>query len=104
MREYRDETAAAIVKHTNPCGFATGKTLIDALSRAWDGDPVSSFGSIICLTRQPDLTTMEFLKGRFVELIMAPGFDEDALAFLKNKSKDLRLLELPMDSAELLPN
>jgi phosphoribosylaminoimidazolecarboxamide formyltransferase/IMP cyclohydrolase len=104
MLEYRDETAAAIVKHTNPCGFATGKTLIDALSRAWDGDPVSSFGSIICLTRKPDLTTVEFLKGRFVELIIAPGFDEDALAFLKNKSKDLRLLELPMDSAELLTN
>ncbi len=36
--EYKDEIAAAVVKHTNPCGFATGKTLIEALSRAWDGD------------------------------------------------------------------
>jgi phosphoribosylaminoimidazolecarboxamide formyltransferase/IMP cyclohydrolase len=104
MLEYRDEIAAAVVKHTNPCGFATGKTLIDALSRAWDGDPVSSFGSIISFTRKPDLATVEFLKGRFVELIIAPGFDEDALAFLKNKSKDIRLLELPMDKGELLPN
>jgi len=45
---------------------------------------------------------MEFLKGRFVELIIAPGFEEDALTFLKNKSKDLRLLELPIDNRELL--
>jgi phosphoribosylaminoimidazolecarboxamide formyltransferase/IMP cyclohydrolase len=102
--EYRDETAAAVVKHTNPCGFATGKTLIDALSRAWDGDPVSSFGSIICLTRKTDLATVEFLKGRFVELIIAPGFDEDALLFLKNKSKDIRILDLALDKEEPLPN
>ncbi len=101
--EYRDEIAAAVVKHTNPCGFATGKTLMDALSRAWDGDPVSSFGSIICLTRKPDLSTVEFLKGRFVELIIAPGFDDDALTFLKNKSKDIRILELQMDKGEPLP-
>jgi len=102
--EYRDEIAAAVVKHTNPCGFATGKTLIDALSRAWDGDPVSSFGSIIGMTRKPDLKTVEFLKGRFVELIIAPGFDEDALLFLKNKSKDIRILELALDKEEPLPN
>ncbi len=102
--EYRDEIAAVVVKHTNPCGFATGKTLIDALSCAWDGDPVSSFGSIISLTRKPDLATVELLKDRFVELIIAPGFDEDALLFLKNKSKDLRVLELPMDNGELLQN
>ncbi len=102
--EYKDEIAVAVVKHTNPCGFATGKTLIEALSRAWDGDPVSSFGSIICMTRKPDLSTVEFLKGRFVELIIAPGFDDDALLFLKNKSKDLRILELPLDNGEPLPN
>ncbi len=102
--EYKDAIAAAVVKHTNPCGFATGKSLIDALSRAWDGDPVSSFGSIICLTRKPDLSTVEFLKGRFVELIIAPGFEDDALIFLKNKSKDIRILELPLDNGEPLPN
>ncbi len=102
--EYKDEIAAAVVKHTNPCGFATGKTLIEALSRAWDGDPVSSFGSIICMTRKPDLATVEFLKGRFVELIIAPGFDNEALHFLKNKSKDIRILELLMDNGETLMN
>jgi phosphoribosylaminoimidazolecarboxamide formyltransferase/IMP cyclohydrolase len=96
--EYKDSIAAAVIKHSNPCGFATGKTLLEALTRAWEGDPVSSFGSIICMTRKPDLAALEFLKGKFVELVIAPGYDEDALIFLKNKSKDLRILELSMDN------
>jgi len=100
---FKENIAVAVVKHSNPCGFATGKTLHEALSRAWDGDPVSSFGSIICMTRKPDLDTLEFLKGKFVELIIAPGFDGDALEFLKNKSKDLRILELSMENGVLLP-
>ncbi len=102
--EYRDSIAVAVVKHSNPCGFATGGTFLEALSRAWDGDPVSSFGSIICMTRKPDLEALEFLKGKFVELIIAPGYDVDSLLFLKNKSKDLRILELPMDNGEPLEN
>lgn len=95
--EFMDENAVAIVKHNNPCGLSTGNSLVEALERAWDGDPISAFGSIICLTRKVDLKTVEFLKGKFVELIIAPGFDDDALLFLKNKSKDLRIIEVPMD-------
>lgn len=95
--EFRDDIAVAVVKHCNPCGLATGKSLSVALSRAWDGDSVSSFGSIICMTRRADIETVEFLRGKFVEMIIAPGFDEDALLFLKNKSKDLRILELSLD-------
>jgi len=95
--EFGDKIAVAIVKHNNPCGLATGKTLGEALVRAWDGDPISAFGSIICMSRKADLETVEFLKGKFVELIIAPGYDNDALEFLKNKSKELRILEVPMD-------
>ncbi len=102
--EYKDSVAVAVVKHCNPCGFATGTTLSEALSRAWDGDSMSAFGSIICMTRKPDLATLEFLKGKFVELIIAPGYDADALEFLKNKSKDLRILELYMDNGAPLEN
>ncbi len=102
--EFKDKIAVAVVKHCNPCGLATGKTLLEALSRAWDGDQLSSFGSIICMTRKPDLGTVEFLKGRFVELVIAPGYDEDALLFLKNKSKDMRILELSMDDGVPLPS
>lgn len=102
--EFKKDIAVAVVKHSNPCGFATGKTLHDALSRAWDGDPVSSFGSIICMTRKPDVHTLEFLKGKFVELIITPGYDIESLLYLKNKSKDMRILELSMDNGAQLEN
>lgn len=92
-KELSSYNAAVIVKHLNPCGIATGKSLFDALKNAWDGDRVSAYGSIIALTKKVDLKTASFLKGRFVEVIIAPSFDDDALEFLKNKSKDLRILE-----------
>lgn len=102
--EFKDKIAVSIVKHSNPCGLSTGNTLHEALSRAWDGDPVSSFGSIICMTRKPDSGTLEFLKGKFVELIIAPGYDDDALEYLRNKSKDLRILDISMDDGLPLGN
>lgn len=87
--------AVTIVKHNNPCGFATGKTLLQALSAAWDCDPISAYGSIICSNKVFDLKSAEFLNGKFVEIILAPGFEPDALEYLKNKSANLRLLEMP---------
>ncbi|MGP8319570.1 MAG: bifunctional phosphoribosylaminoimidazolecarboxamide formyltransferase/IMP cyclohydrolase [Methanosarcinaceae archaeon] len=90
-----DKPTVVIVKHNNPCGLATGNTLLGALKAAWDGDPISAYGSIICMNTVVDLETAEFLKGRFVEIILAPGFKHDALEYLKKKSNDLRLLELP---------
>lgn len=92
--------AVAIVKHNNPCGLATGDTLLQALQAAWDGDPISAFGSIICTNTVFDLKAAEFLNGKFVEIILAPGFEHDALEFLKNKSANLRLLELPQFNEE----
>ncbi|MEA1985203.1 MAG: bifunctional phosphoribosylaminoimidazolecarboxamide formyltransferase/IMP cyclohydrolase [Euryarchaeota archaeon] len=90
-----NKPTVAIVKHNNPCGLATGNSLLQALQAAWDGDPVSAFGSIICTNTVFNLEAAEFLKGRFVEIILAPGYDADALKYLKDKSKDIRLLELP---------
>ena len=94
VKEHSGSVAACVVKHTNPCGLATGKTLAEALEHAWHGDTVSSFGSIIAVTRKVDLKAAEFLKGKFVEALIAPEFDDDALEFLKNKSKDIRLLQV----------
>ncbi|MBI2136090.1 bifunctional phosphoribosylaminoimidazolecarboxamide formyltransferase/IMP cyclohydrolase [Candidatus Woesearchaeota archaeon] len=94
VKEHSKEVAACVVKHTNPCGLATGKSLAEALEHAWHGDTVSSFGSIIAVTRKVDLKSAEFLKGKFVEALIAPEFDDDALEFLKNKSKDIRLLQV----------
>ncbi|NMC58995.1 MAG: bifunctional phosphoribosylaminoimidazolecarboxamide formyltransferase/IMP cyclohydrolase [Candidatus Methanofastidiosa archaeon] len=94
VKELTQYKAAVVVKHLNPCGIATGKTLFDALKNAWDGDRVSAYGSIIALTRKVDLKTASFLKGKFVEVIIAPSYDSDALEFLKNKSKDIRIIEV----------
>lgn len=94
VRELCGRPAVAIIKHTNPCGFATGDTLAEAFEAAWQGDPVSAFGSVIAVTEPVDLAVAEALKGRFVEALIAPAFDDEALAFLTSKSKDLRLLKL----------
>jgi phosphoribosylaminoimidazolecarboxamide formyltransferase/IMP cyclohydrolase len=87
--------AVAIVKHNNPCGLATGGTLLQALKAAWDGDPISAYGSIICTNEIFDLESATFLNGKFVEIILATDFKPDALEYLKNKSENLRLLKLP---------
>lgn len=84
-----------IVKHNNPCGLATGSTLLQALQAAWDGDPISAYGSIICTNEIFDLEAATFLNGKFVEIILAPDFKPDALEYLKKKSENLRLLKLP---------
>ncbi|MDR0305641.1 MAG: bifunctional phosphoribosylaminoimidazolecarboxamide formyltransferase/IMP cyclohydrolase [Chitinispirillales bacterium] len=94
VKELTDLPGAAIIKHTNPCGYATGKTLEEALSAAWSGDPVSAFGGVIAVNRVVDTGTAKVLAGRFVELLIAPGFDGDALEFLKQKSSALRILQV----------
>jgi phosphoribosylaminoimidazolecarboxamide formyltransferase/IMP cyclohydrolase len=94
IREFSDSNAVAIIKHLNPCGLATGQTLIEAFRAAWEGDPVSAFGSVIASSRKIDLAMAQLLKGKFIEILLAPDFDADALEFLKNKSKDIRLLRV----------
>ena len=94
MREFSGQPAVAIIKHLNPAGLATGTTLEEAFEAAWSGDPVSAFGSVIACSQKVDLATALRLKGRFVEILLAPGFDADALEFLRGKSKDIRLLEI----------
>ncbi len=92
VKELTSVPAAAIIKHTNPCGYATGETLAQALEAAWSGDPVSAFGSVIAVSRTVDLKAAQVLSGRFVEVLIAPSYSEDALEFLKQKSSALRIL------------
>ena len=94
VREFAGQNAVSIIKHLNPAGLATGATLAEAFEAAWQGDPVSAFGSVIACSAKVDLATAELLKGRFVEIILAPGYDADALEFLTKKSKDIRILEI----------
>jgi phosphoribosylaminoimidazolecarboxamide formyltransferase/IMP cyclohydrolase len=94
VKELAGTPAAAVVKHTNPCGYATGKTLADALEAAWSGDPISAYGSVIAVTQTVDLKTAQVLGGRFVEILIAPDFTEDGLRYLKEKSSQLRILKI----------
>lgn len=94
VRELCGVPAAAVIKHSNPCGYATGRTLAAALAAAWDGDPVSAFGSVMAVTVPFTLEAAQFLKGRFVEALIAPDYEPEALEFLETKSKDLRILKL----------
>ncbi|AKJ65063.1 bifunctional phosphoribosylaminoimidazolecarboxamide formyltransferase/IMP cyclohydrolase [Kiritimatiella glycovorans] len=94
VKELAGRPAVAVIKHTNPCGYATAPTLHRAFESAWSGDPVSAFGSVIAVTETVDLATAELLQGRFVEALIAPDFEADALEYLRNKSKNIRLIRL----------
>ena len=89
-----EEPACVIVKHNNPCGCALGKTAQDAYERAFAGDPVSAYGGVIALNRPVDEACAEALSKQFIEVLLAPGFEPEALAVLTQK-KNVRLLELP---------
>jgi phosphoribosylaminoimidazolecarboxamide formyltransferase / IMP cyclohydrolase len=84
----------AIVKHNNPCGCALGKTAQDAYERAFACDPISAYGGVIALNRRVDAACAQALSGQFIEVLLAPGFDAEALEVLTQK-KNVRLLELP---------
>jgi len=88
-----DGPAVAIIKHANPCGIATAATLAEAHALAQACDPVSAFGGVIAANRVIDLATAESISPIFTEVVVAPGFDDDALAVLSAK-KNLRLLEV----------
>src|SRR4051794_22651601 len=84
--------AAAIMKHNNPCGVAVGTSINEAYDRAFDTDPVSAYGGVYCVNRRVDMELAERLSKTFVELVFAPGYDEDALELLMQKP-NVRILE-----------
>ncbi len=89
---FQDEVCCAIVKHTTPCGLATGSTGLDAYKKALACDPVSAFGSVISFTVAVDELIAEAVSSLFVECIVAPEFTSSALEILGRK-KNLRVLQ-----------
>lgn len=92
LREYTEPTVVA-VKHANPCGVGTGKSVYEAYMKAYEADKVSIFGGIIAINGIVDLKTAEEINEIFVEIVIAKGFEEEALKVLEQK-KNIRLLEL----------
>ncbi|ADG75420.1 phosphoribosylaminoimidazolecarboxamide formyltransferase/IMP cyclohydrolase [Cellulomonas flavigena DSM 20109] len=89
--DHGDAATVAIVKHANPCGIAVGTDVADAHARAHACDPVSAFGGVIATNQQVTLAAAEQIAPVFTEVVVAPGFDDDALALLTQK-KNIRLL------------
>ncbi|MCX5702851.1 MAG: bifunctional phosphoribosylaminoimidazolecarboxamide formyltransferase/IMP cyclohydrolase, partial [Candidatus Omnitrophica bacterium] len=93
VKEFKNP-AAVIVKHNNPCGVAEDKALDKAYINAWKCDPLSAFGGIVALNRKVDTKAAKLIvKSGFLECVIAPDFDKEAMDLFKNK-KNLRLLML----------
>ena len=99
-REF-DEPFCVGVKHMNPCGSATGKTIAEAWKKAYEADKTSIFGGIVAANREIDLETAQMLKPIFLEIVMAPSFAPDALELLCTK-KNLRVLKVDMSKDNIV--
>lgn len=86
--------ACVIVKHANPCGVAMAEGPLQAYQKAFKTDPTSAFGGIIAFNREVDLATAQAVSEQFLEVLLAPSYSKDALAFLANK-KNVRVLSIP---------
>jgi len=95
-----DEPTVAIVKHTNPCGVGSGVTLLEAYAKALATDSKSAFGGIVAMNRPLDHEAAERINEVFTDAIVAPGFPEPVLEFLKKK-KDRRLVRVTADLRSL---
>jgi phosphoribosylaminoimidazolecarboxamide formyltransferase/IMP cyclohydrolase len=90
------EPAAVVIKHTNPCGAATGSSAADAYVRAREADALAAFGGIVGLNRTLDLATAEAIVTTFIEAVIAPHVDEAALPVLARKA-NMRVLEADLE-------
>ena len=93
ISEFFDVNTVAIIKHMNPCGVALGATLEDAWDKALDCDPLSAFGGIVAFTKKVNLEIAKKLTSMFLEVIIAPDYEEGALELLKTK-KNLRVIKI----------
>ncbi len=95
-----DEPTVAAIKHTNPCGVASADDIYTAFRRAMDADPMSAYGGILALNREVTYDIVKDLKGVFLEVIIAPSYEEKALERLM-KRKNLRIVETgPLEHAK----
>ena len=91
IKEFKEPTTA-VIKHTNPSGVATRQNIEDAFNDAYEADPLSAFGCIVALNRPCNKATAELMKGKFIEVVICPEFDKEALDILEKK-KNIRLIE-----------
>ena len=96
VSEFLGINACAIIKHNNPCGVALGETIAEAYTRALECDPISAFGGIVAFNNEVDGKTAKMMKELFLEVIIAPSFEPEAIEILSQK-KNLRLVKVKED-------
>ncbi len=97
VNHIQNKVAVSVIKHLNPCGLAVTGNILESLELAWEGDPISAFGSIICFTDTVTREVAVWFGNKFVEIVIAPEFTAEALEVFSSK-KNLRLLETPVKS------
>ena len=98
VREFSEPFCVGL-KHMNPCGAGVGKDLAEAWTRAYEADKVSIYGGIVAMNRPLTAEVAQMMKPIFLEIVMAPAFEPEALEVLASK-KNLRLLEVEMDGVK----
>jgi phosphoribosylaminoimidazolecarboxamide formyltransferase/IMP cyclohydrolase len=93
-----DEPAAVVIKHTNPCGAATGRSIAEAYVRAREADALAAFGGIVGLNRALDVETAKAIVSTFIEAVIAPSIDEDAKPVLATKA-NMRIVVVGRDTS-----
>lgn len=93
VQEFKGDTAFVIIKHTNACGVATGASVTEAYLKAFQADTVSAFGGVLATNKKIDLAAAEEINKLFFEILIAPGYDADALELLKSKKNRMILLQ-----------
>ncbi len=96
----RNNKSVVIVKHSNPCGVAISSSLFESLKLAWASDPISSFGSILSFSHTVTKAEAHWLSDKFIEVIMAPDFTEEAMEYF-GKKKNLRVLKIDLEKLSL---
>ncbi len=95
VEEFHAPTAV-LIKHTNPCGVASHPDLAQAFEHAYACDPVAAYGCVVAFNRPVDEDTARAMRHHFMEIILAPDYSDEAMQILQRKSKDLRILKLPI--------
>jgi phosphoribosylaminoimidazolecarboxamide formyltransferase / IMP cyclohydrolase len=93
VKEFDNETAFVIIKHTNACGVATASSVKDAYVKAFQADTISAFGGVLATNKTVDLAAAEDINKLFFEILIAPGYDEKALELLRSKKNRMILLQ-----------
>ncbi len=93
MIDLHDRPAVVIVKHKNPCGLATGSDLGEAFTNAWRGDEISAFGSVVGYSQEVDEDALKLLKGRKVDVLVAPSYADHSLSWIAKNKHDLTVIQ-----------